>query len=332
MLRTIITLLVSFAALPAFAQCVGTDLLAEMPATEQAELRAVADAHPYPNGLLWRAERGDEMVHLVGTLHVADPRHADTFAQIKPLIERADTIFLELGEGDEARLQAKIASDPGLAFIIDGPTMPEILPQEDWDSLRAAMSDRGVPGFMAAKLKPWMLMMTVGISKCVFAELQAGKRGLDHAIMEYASDINNPAQALEDFDTAMRIFDGYSDAEMLDFLRLALVQEQGDADALHATLVEAYFREEIRLIWEFTIRQSFGIEGYTEEQVLAEAARMEDALAIQRNRNWMDRILPAAAKGEVFVAAGALHLPGDQGLLNLLKNEGFTLTRIPRLP
>jgi hypothetical protein len=312
------------------AACTGVDLLAQMEAPDRVALYAQANAQPNARGLLWRAERGGDVVHVMGTLHTADPRHKDNMAILAPLIARADTILLEMGDGDEKRLQAKMAREPGLAFIIDGPTLPELLDPTEWDQLRAAMADRGVPGFMAAKMQPWMAMLTLGMSACVVKETSEGKRGLDQMIIEHANVIGNPAQALEDYDTSMYLFTHYDAAEVLDMLRLTLALEKIDPDAQYSTLVEAYFREDVRVIWEFGILQSLASpQGLSEAEILAEYARLEDTVMTQRNLAWMDRIYAASATGEVFVGAGALHLPGTFGILNLLDQAGFSLTRVP---
>lgn len=317
-------------AAPGQAACTGTDLLAQMDAPDRKALYARADSQPNAQGLLWRAERGDEVIHIMGTLHTADSRHEKNMTILAPLIERADTILLEMGDGDEKRLQARMAREPGLAFIIEGPTLPDLLSAAEWDQLRAAMTKRGVPGFMAAKMQPWMAMITLGMSACVFRQTAEGKRGLDQMIIERANMLGNPAQALEDYDTSMYLFTEYDTAEVMDMLRLTLALEDIDPDAQYSTLVEAYFREDVRVIWEFGIAQTLANpQGMSETEILAEYARLEDTMMTRRNLAWMDRIYEASAKGEVFVAAGALHLPGAFGVLNLLEQAGFSLTRLP---
>ena len=332
-MRFLVALLFVVGASPVFAACQGNDLFASMGDDQRGALETAANVHPYPHGILWHATRGTESVHLVGTMHFHDPRHDATLEQVKPWIDAATSIFLEVGEGDEARLQDKIARDPGLAFIVSGPTLPDLLPPDDWALLTKAMSDRGVPGFMAAKMKPWMAMLTLGLSKCVLADQQAGLKGLDQLIIAHATDIGNPAQALEPIETALNLFSGYTEQEMLEFLSLSLRQTAIDPNDQHVTLVESYFDENIRILWEFSVQQGLDDpQGMTRDEILTEFARLEDVILSKRNQSWMDHILPAAKEGPVFVAVGALHLPGEQGVLRLLEREGFTITRVERLP
>lgn len=330
-MRLVLACLFCLAAAPLWAQCQGRDLLAEMPKAERAALVETTQAQPYPNGLLWRATRGAQVIDLVGTMHFHDPRHAATLAYAKPLIDAAHTVFLELGEGDEARLQQRITANPELAFITEGPTLVDLMPPPDWQRLAKAFRDRGMPGFMGAKMKPWMALLSLSLTKCVMQDVQAGKRGLDQMILDYAAQIGNPGQALEPYDTALSLFAGYSQAEMLEFLRLYLQLEGFDPDDQHHTMVEAYFRGEVRILWEFGVAQSLAQpQGHSPAQIRAEYARLEEALIGTRNRAWMARILAAVEEGPVFLAAGALHLPGQDGLLNLLEAEGFEISRISR--
>lgn len=328
-MRAALTILFLLWSLPAWAACEGRDLLQSLNPAWQETLADRVAAQPYPRGILWRAERDGQVIHLVGTMHFHDARHDATLAQARPWIDAAETVFLELGSGDEARLQAEITENPALAFIIEGPTLPDLMGPADWDLMRKAMQERGVPGFLAAKMKPWMALMTLSLTKCVMESVNAGLKGLDGQIIDYAEAIGKPARALEDYDTALQLFEDYGEAEMLTFLSLFQRLENYDPDDQHATLVEAYFRQDVRAIWEFGVMQSLAQpQGMRREEILAEYARLEEALINARNRAWMGRILPAAEKGPVFVAAGALHLPGEAGLLRLLEGEGFQITRI----
>lgn len=130
-MRSMLVLLLSFCAAPLWAACEGRDLLSQMPPDARAELTEATAAKPYPEGLFWRATRGDQVVHLVGTMHFYDPRHEASFQQLLPWADAASVILLELGAGDEQRLQAEITANPGIAFIMEGPTLPELLPPED---------------------------------------------------------------------------------------------------------------------------------------------------------------------------------------------------------
>ena len=69
---------------PAAARCAGQDLLAQLPATDAAALEAATEAQPFARGNLWQASRADgARLVILGTYHMADPRHDAILARIK---------------------------------------------------------------------------------------------------------------------------------------------------------------------------------------------------------------------------------------------------------
>jgi uncharacterized protein YbaP (TraB family) len=314
------------------AACTGTDLIETLPPDQALALRTSAAQHPFADGLLWRAERDGAVVHLVGTLHFHDPRQDALLDRIAPLIDTAGSVFLELAGGDDKRLQQHIAQNPELAFIVEGPTLPMLLPEADWDRLRDAMAQRGYPGFLVAKMRPWMVMLNLGTARCVLEALQAGKHGVDQAIIRHAVASGKTPRRLEPFDTALKMFDSITPEEQLEMLSLSLYAEALNPNDQAITLANAYYRQEIRLLWEWGLTLALQQPGYRVEQVMTDMARFETIILTDRNLSWMPHILNAAEQSEVLVAVGALHLSGETGLLTLLEQEGFKITSLALHP
>jgi uncharacterized protein YbaP (TraB family) len=51
----------------------------------------------------------------------------------------------------------------------------------------------------------------------------------------------------------------------------------------------------------------------------------EDELLVTRNKNWIPKIERSVKKNPTFIAVGAMHLPGEYGVLNLLRMQGYIL-------
>ena len=56
-------------------------------------------------------------------------------------------------------------------------------------------------------------------------------------------------------------------------------------------------------------------------------AAFEQRIIVDRNKVMATRAAPYFNRGHVFMAVGALHLPGDEGLVSLLRQQGYTVTR-----
>lgn len=316
----------SLCAAPAAARCAGEDLLAQLPAPEAAALAAATEAQPFARGNLWQARRADgaELV-ILGTYHMADPRHDAVLARLAPLLQQATALLVEAGPEEERALKRDIAADPSLLFLPDGPSLMEQMPPEDWETVAAALKARNIPPFMAAKMRPWYLATMLAIAPCDMAEVTAG-RGLDHRVMDEAAALGLPIRALEPHTTLFRIFARLTPDQQLDMLRSSLVMEDRIED-FAATLSAGYFAGESRKVWEYLRLTSHALPGYTPERADAEFAMMEQVLMVERNRMWIPVIEAEAdqarGQGPVFVAFGALHLAGREGVLALLAARGW---------
>ena len=312
---------------PAFASCEGRNLIAAMPEAERQALFDRAHVVPFAQGNLWRATRDGEEITLVGTLHMDDSRHDATMAALNPALDAARVVLVEAGPEEMAALQSRLARDPGLMVKTEGPTLPERLSPELWDKLSEAVRARGVPPFMAAKLQPWYLTMILSIPPCAL-EAFGEDLGLDARVIDAAEARGLPVRALEPYDTVFSVFEKMSDADQLSMITSSLAMEDRSED-MSTTMIDSYFDEEARVIWEFSRDQALTIAGYSPERVDREFALMEEALMVRRNQDWIPVLTAAAADGPVLAAFGALHLSGDQGVLALLQAEGFTLERLP---
>lgn len=312
------------AALPLQAQCQGQNLIAAMPADQRAALAARANAVPFAQGNLWQARRDGALITLVGTYHLEDPRHQALLDSLAPHLADATALLVEAGPQEEAALQAEVAANPERLIISTGPTLPEALPEADWKRLSEALLARNMPPFMVAKLQPWYVMVMLSIPACQFAQATAAN-GLDKQLIAQAEAAGIPVIAVEPWDTIFTIFGTMGAAEQQALLMQSLdAAEAGDDMAV--TLADSYFAGENRLLWEFSKQDAMTRSGLSAEEIERDFALMEEAMMNRRNRSWIAPIEAAAAKGPVVVAVGALHLPGEEGVLNLLAAKGWAVT------
>ncbi len=310
------------------ADCAGADLIASLPEERRAAIAAATETAPYPRGNFWRATRNGQIVTLLGTYHLDDPRHEPIVAAVVPTLDDAKTLLVEAGPEEEKALLAAMAKDPSLMLVPQGePTLVQLLPAEEWDLLAQAMRDRGMPPFMAARFRYWYISMLLAMPPCAMnPALAAG--GLDKRLIARAEAQGIAVRALEPWDTALGIFDAMPADAQISMIRSTLALE-GTAEDYMETLSAAYFAEESRLIWEFMRDVSYRLPGETRDKVDREFAETEEALMSSRNRAWIPVIEAAAAEGPVVAAFGALHLSGQDGVLALLERDGWKLERLP---
>lgn len=307
----------------AFAQACGTrDLIAELDATDRARLDALVAEHPYPQGTLFRAEKPGSTVTVIGTLHLPDPRHADQLEAVRPAIEEADLVILEATSDTQADLQSMVSKRPELFFITEGPTLVELLSEEEWQKLIAQLEDYGIPGFMAAKFQPWFLGMTLAMPSCALKAIQSGQKGLDHLIEEVALAGGVPLAELDNLEELMTLLAGDPMEKQIEGLRMWLdLQVEGDAEM--TTMVEGYFDGRVREVWEFSriLLDQRGVEGG--EEIFEE---LNASLLDGRNSKWEPKIAELVQGTDAVIAVGAAHLSGESGVLRSLERAGYTVS------
>ncbi|WP_288940098.1 TraB/GumN family protein [uncultured Roseovarius sp.] len=324
MLRVLIILVLSLHPLAAFARCEGTDLIAAMPKAERDALESQAAAMPHSEGLLWLATRGDRRIMLFGTYHFPHDETLRHLENLKPMIETAGAVYLEVSNDDQSAMERALAEDPSLMFITEGKTLPDLLEEDEWQRFSDEMRARTIPPFFAAKFKPVWAAMMLGIGPCEARNGAMDGAGIDKLIGDHAASLGTPSRSLEDFRTLLEMLDSFPMDGQLDMIRLFFAWP-GDPDDMAYTLRQRYLNQEIALIWSYSRAVSVTFGGDTAQE---DFERFERLLLTDRNTGWID-VLLNAPEDVLFAAVGAAHLPGENGVLRLLENEGFTIERLP---
>lgn len=314
---------------PAFAECVGQNLLDNLPAEDQAALDKALAGQPFPSGNHWKATKGDATIHVIGTFHLFDPRMEDAINHLEPFIQHSDDVYLEATDKELQQLQTEVTRRPDLLFI--GPkdkTLPERLSEPEWQALQKELTARGLPPFFAAKFQPWYVTVLLGVPVCAMSDLKGMPKGLDTLIMASANQAHIPLHALEPFDTLFKIFGTLSPEDQTDLLRTSLAMSD-QAQDMFSTMTDAYFAQDTLRLWEFSRIAAAKAPGFSPDDAAKDFDVMQDALLTRRNKAWMDVIIPAAQHKTITVAVGAAHLAGKDGILNLLQQAGFALEQAP---
>ena len=304
----------------AVAACTGTDLRATLSTQERAALAQALQGIPYPEGNRWRAERDGQVIYLIGTMHLDDPRMAAPLARLAPLVQGAGKVLLETDATGEAALKRQLATSPERLILPDS-SLPELMSDEDWTRLAQAVQARGLPPFMAARFQPWYLTMMLALPPCLMRG-GAIAPGLDKAIADIARSAQVPTGSLEPSDTVFALFGDIALEAQVQMLLASLVPD-GQAEDMLATTAASYFQERHAESWAIGLilqnRQTPGGD--------AALKQLQQTLLDDRNRRWIPVLLDNLPHQPLVAAFGAAHLFGDAGVLRLLEAEGFTLTR-----
>ncbi|WP_420408003.1 TraB/GumN family protein [Hoeflea sp.] len=308
--------------------CTGENLTERLSVSDpeaMAKARAEAAAVPNGKGRLWKVEKpGVAPSWLFGTMHVTDPRVVTMPEAADEAFDAADTVVIEtIDILDPAKAQAALLSRPELTMFTDGNTLVSFLDETDARLVEEELARRGIPLALVSRMKPWMIAGMLAMPPCEMARKNEGAAFLDVRIVEDARAEGKTLLGLESIGEQMTAM---ADLPM-EFHVRGLVETIRLADLMPdimATMTELYLEGEIALIMP-TIMAA-GPE--TGEGDTDGYAQFEERIVLMRNRVMAERAAPILAEGNAFIAVGALHLPGEEGLVSLLRDAGYTISAV----
>ena len=328
-MRATLTVLFVSSVFPtaSLALCSGASIEAYLPADVLAEVERTSDATLNGKGLIWRADRDGDQITFFGSLHIYDPRLLPLREKAREALDGADVLLVEQTTEQLQEMQRELLADPSLILLPEGQTLIGMIDDASWELLAEAGRARGLPSPMTARFQPWYLVAALGTPPCAMPDIQAGLTGLDAMVMEDAASQGVETRALEDWRDSLRIlYDDPIDAQ-IDMLEMSLLPPDIES-ALFASTFDAYFAGDVARVWDLSRAALTLVPNVDLPHANKVFDDFAEGLLDGRNMNWIDNIETAAAAGPVVAVFGAAHLSGDNGVLNLMAQNGWTITRL----
>lgn len=264
---------------------------------------------------LWAVRDDDTTVYLFGTIHFLKPDTDWRTDQVRRAWDASDRLILEVANPDDQAEVAPLIQQFGLS-----PQRPlsSVMQPEDLQRFRAAATTMGAdPGQLDA-MRPWLAGVMLSSGKLSRAGYDAVS-GVDVILRAEAVAANKPIDGLETPEQQVRMLASFPEPGQLAFLNSA-VRDFDAAPVELERLAEAWVRGD-----------TDGIAAITLDPMRAQSAELYQTLIVDRNRRWATQIRALLeTPGVVFVAVGALHLSGEDGVPEMLTAAGIQASRLPR--
>lgn len=307
-------------------KCRGVDMLAETAAKDpQTYTRIMAEAAASKNAgaILWKVEKqGRPASYLFGTVHLTDDRVATLSPAVKAALEDSKIVALEVSDLSESATASVIATSAPLVMFTDGRRLDSLLSDAEYDVVKSIIARSGMPVDLAAVFKPWIVSMILSVSECERDKVQKGAPVLDMKIAEMGKARGLQVVGLETIPAQFEALAAVPEQQQLDMLRAGLKFADRTNDMME-TLVQLYLNRQITAAMPFQIALAREA-GVTDQAFIG----FQEKLLVERNTKMLDVAAPMLDGGGVFIAVGALHLPGDKGLVALLRDAGYTVSPI----
>jgi uncharacterized protein YbaP (TraB family) len=271
------------------------------------------DSPLFSKGLLWQVQTFGQQAtapfsYIFGTIHSEDPRVLQLPSQIQHALAQSKNFCMEFlpDMGNTAILTKSMV-------YTDGQNLQAVIGQPLFEQLLPLMSKRGIPAQAFMLFKPWAVYITLSMPQ--------PKTGmfLDLLLYETAKRQGKSVCGLETVEEQVDVFAKTA----LDDQRLLLRQLVSNPQVTEEQVA--------RMIPKYLERDLAGLVAMSAEQPLATDQEKQIAEAFlkrlvdERNLKMVERMVPKFSEGSTFIAVGALHLPGQQGILQLLANQGHTV-------
>lgn len=263
--------------------------------------------------LLWKISGNglESPSYLFGTIHLICKEDLFWTESMQQALEASDRVCFEL---DVTDMKTQMTIGMGM-LIKDDRTLRDYFEQEDFDKFEAYASEHlsQVPMEALNKMQPF------AVSAMFIQEFYPCEEvlGYETEIAAKIAEDGKPVLAVEEPEDQLEaMLSTNSDSVVATINQFVNGGAAVDSmKGLFGDMMAAYREQDLPAIEKLTREQS--------------SAMMDmEVFLYQRNKKWIPKMDGYMKEGSVFFAVGAAHLPGEQGVIRLLRQAGYTVVPV----
>ena len=263
-----------------------------------------------PHTLLWRISgKGTTRPSwLFGTMHILCASDARLTDSLKAAIASCDEVYFEINLSDMSDMLNSIK----YMRMNDDKKLSDLLKPDEYTRVKNYFARHSslLPFSMLERFKP---MLISGLIEEQGLDCQTTD-GMELMIMQqlHSSTEKKPVNGLETAEFQAGLFDSIPYEQQAKEL-VNYIDSADENKKATRQLAELYVHQDLDSIGQLSDKDDPGMSGYM------------DLLLYNRNRKWareLDILLPGKS---LLIAVGAAHLPGKEGVIELLRREGYTV-------
>jgi len=264
----------------------------------------------FDKGILWQVSKaGQKTSYLLGTIHSDHSSVTTLPAQVERAFNESMSFTAELDLNLASMMQAQMQM-----MLPSNQSLQKIIGNQQYSQCIKLMSGYGVPEMMVDRMKPWAIAAQLSMPKPTTGLF------LDLKLYQMAQQKGLKLYGLETVEEQMGVFEAMTQRQQKVMLAQA-IKDHPQMPQKISTLIRYYNQRDLRGLLAFS-------EAELKRTDPAIKAIMENKLINERNQRMVERMQPQLANGKAFIAVGALHLPGNRGILQLLENRGYRVRAV----
>jgi uncharacterized protein YbaP (TraB family) len=269
---------------------------------------------------IWELQNTDNQIHLMGSIHVLRAEDYPLPDGIFAAYEQADELFMEIDmdDIDAAALQATMME---MSISPDGRQLKDILGEQDYNKAVKLADDLDLPMGLTLEMlnsfEPWFVAITISQLR-VEALGYDPTWGIETQLQKRAAQDGKTITGLETIEEQFGYLDRMDEDAQELFLMQALDNETDERVEIEA-MIAAWRSGSFEQLADQTADEFLEVPG------------LYDALLVQRNRSWIDTITRLASSDKNYlIVVGALHLTGEDSVIDMLEDAGFPAQQLTR--
>lgn len=266
------------------------------------------------SSLLWEIEHPETKAvsYIFGTYHLIGSSYLDKNPAVKKAYEESKTVVIETVLDSSAMMMVAMK-----AMMLDK-SLKDLVDSADYYLLEQEIEPViGMPIAQFNNVKPIMLSTMYSVAKA--QEVTSEDFTFDGTPIDlyFAEDGRLKDKKVIPLETAMEQAGILFESQTVEEQAAALVEnvKAEVEDDLSGEILDAYQKQDLKKLWKLS--QDW-------DDSLGEMTLLLD----DRNKKWIPKLKPLLDEGNTFIAVGALHLPGEMGVLELLKKEGYEVSPV----
>ena len=280
--------------------------------------------------LLWKVS-GNGLArpsYVMGTYHFAPASMMDKIPGMNQALEGCDVVVGEIDKEEMTNQETQMKMGMAMVAPPDS-TLDKLFTPEEYAIVEKVFDkyfgNMGVKLSQMNMLKPSAISLQMQALQAVkyFPNMNEAEL-IDMAVQTRANELGRPSIGLETIEEQVKLlFDTPLKEQAEDLLEACQKDELFVVQS--SALVEAYMAQDLAKIEQVMTDPELGGDDAKIIYFTGGLEEAMDALIYDRNRDWVEKLDKMIPERAALVCVGAGHLPGDQGLLQLLRDRGYTV-------